>query len=64
MKIAGIVLIVLEVLAMLSMLITTGSPVPLPSGSVNLNSIAEVIGFLLPLIIGVILLIRANLKAR
>ncbi len=64
MKIAGIVLIVLEVLVMISTFITTGSPVPLPSGGVNLYSIGEVIGFLLPLIIGVILLIRANLKAR
>ncbi len=60
MKIAGIILIVLQVLAVLGGISTGEAPFLNISGAAD---IFAVLGYFLPAIIGVILLVKANKKA-
>ncbi|MDO5399474.1 MAG: hypothetical protein Q4F17_00650 [Eubacteriales bacterium] len=58
MKVFGIILIVLQVVA-----VTQGVP-GLGEGNIGLAGLAETLGFFLPGIIGVILIVRANSKKK
>lgn len=63
MKKTGIALIILQILGLLGSIISNGSPIPLPDSGTFLY-VTELIGYFLPAIIGIILIIRANSKKK
>lgn len=64
MKKAGYILIALQIIAMVSSLISSGMPFPSQGNQGGGNYIIELIGFFLPTIIGLILIKRAKAKEK